>query len=379
MKYMGSKRAMLSNGLGELLIAETSNGIAGFVDIFSGSAAVSTFVATRSACKVTAVDLQTYSQALAAAVLLRTCAVDADSVWRAWSTSAAALFRSWQIEAYETLTVREVLACRARCALAGERGPITAAYGGYYFSEWQAGWFDALRSCIPAQSAEAEFLCCAALVAAASKCAASPGHTAQPLQPTRRSVQFIAKAWALNPTLEVESSLRRLAMLHARMKGEAVVADANEFAWSIEPKQVVFVDPPYSAVQYSRFYHVLETVATGSRFDPFGSGRYPPVTDRPTSKYSMKGEAEDALTELFMALADRESTCIVTYPKHECSNGLSAAHVEAIAANYFSVKRKDVASVFSTLGGTSRNAGTVPGRAARKATSEAILVLRPRH
>ncbi len=46
MKYMGSKRSMLLNGLGELL-TEESKDAKRFIDLFSGSGAVATFVAKR--------------------------------------------------------------------------------------------------------------------------------------------------------------------------------------------------------------------------------------------------------------------------------------------------------------------------------------------
>lgn len=68
MKYMGSKRAMLRNGLGEALDrAITDKGR--FVDLFAGSAAVSWHVAQRYSIPVFASDLQQFSVALALGVL----------------------------------------------------------------------------------------------------------------------------------------------------------------------------------------------------------------------------------------------------------------------------------------------------------------------
>jgi adenine-specific DNA methylase len=59
MKYMGSKRWMLSSGLGMLLdrIAPTSNR---FVDLFAGSGAVSHHVAKNTSVTVMACDLQEF-------------------------------------------------------------------------------------------------------------------------------------------------------------------------------------------------------------------------------------------------------------------------------------------------------------------------------
>ncbi len=57
MKYMGSKRAMLSNGLGDLLRSEML-GAKRFADLFAGSSAVAWFAAEHSECSVLASDLQ---------------------------------------------------------------------------------------------------------------------------------------------------------------------------------------------------------------------------------------------------------------------------------------------------------------------------------
>jgi adenine-specific DNA methylase len=71
MKYMGSKRWMLGNGLGRLLV-ERARTAHRFVDLFAGTAAVSWHVAENTELPVLAVDLQTYSAVMARAVIGRT-------------------------------------------------------------------------------------------------------------------------------------------------------------------------------------------------------------------------------------------------------------------------------------------------------------------
>ena len=58
---------MLGNGLGTI-IARELKGKSRFVDLFTGSAAVATHVATRFAVPVAAYDLQSFSVVLAGAV-----------------------------------------------------------------------------------------------------------------------------------------------------------------------------------------------------------------------------------------------------------------------------------------------------------------------
>src|SRR5437016_2542153 len=88
-KYMGSKRWMLSNGLGHLLDDRAKNA-SRFVDLFSGSAAVAWYVAERTQREVVACDLQHYSRVLADAVLQRTAPASSAGIAR-WISSAGDL------------------------------------------------------------------------------------------------------------------------------------------------------------------------------------------------------------------------------------------------------------------------------------------------
>jgi adenine-specific DNA-methyltransferase len=76
-------------------------------------------------------------------------------------------------------------------------------------------------------------------------------------------------------------------------------------------------------------------------------------------------------------LSAKSSKVIMTFPDHKCSNGLSGYLVRKIAAKHFSVRKKSVASRFSSLGGTGDNRGNEAGRAARKQARELVLTLTP--
>ena len=67
----------------------------------------------------------------------------------------------------------------------------------------------------------------------------------------------------------------------------------------------------------------------------------------------MKGEAVEALDDLLATIADRGGKAIVTFPDHECSNGLSGETIVDMSAEYFRINIKEVDSKFSTLGGKS--------------------------
>jgi len=375
MKYMGSKRAMLRNGLGKLLADEAPRA-SRFVDLFTGSGAVARHVAQSQPVPVLAADLQEYSVALAAAVICRNRALDATRIWEEWfSTAEQFVAKLAKPPAISRKSASEVAAARMWSeAQAGL--PITAAYGGHYFSPFQTIWLDALRFSLPRQK-ESRQLALASLIQAASHCAASPGHTAQPFQPTKTAKKFLFESWARSIVDQTRGNLSLLASLAAQEKGAAVRADANILAGEMTEDDLVFLDPPYSGVHYSRFYHVLESVASGSPGIVSGIGRYPPSISRPRSRYSVQTEAAAALDELLGSLGRNGAKVILTFPDHECSNGLSGEQVQIIASRYFRIRRKVISSRFSSLGGTSDGRANQAGRNARLNAQELILLLRP--
>ncbi len=376
MKYMGSKRWMLQNGLGEMLAASRLDAKR-FVDLFAGSGAVATHMARHFPVPVVAVDLQLYSSVLTGAIIQRKAVLLWEDVWTRWHASASRSVRSYRPPRAEKLTRGTVADfrnwCERRTAL-----PLTKAYGGHYFGPKQAVWLDALRNSIPGEEPE-RTVALAALIHAASKCAASPGHTAQPFQPTRSARRFILDAWGKDIVALTKSSMADISKVFAHEVGFVQTADANDAANSTRADDLVFLDPPYSGVHYSRFYHVLESIASGKPGPVSGVGRYPHRSLRPQSLYSLKGKSADAMSDLLAKIAAKGASAILTFPAHECSNGLSGRLVLELARQHFHVKEKRVESKFSTLGGTrSERDKKGKGRTARQSAWELILSLTPK-
>src|SRR5687768_6043889 len=90
MKYMGSKRAMLTNGLGKALDYEVPRAKR-FIDLFLGTGEVSSFEARRHAVPVYGVDLQAYSVVLAEAVIARQATIPWVQIWDYWINRARCL------------------------------------------------------------------------------------------------------------------------------------------------------------------------------------------------------------------------------------------------------------------------------------------------
>jgi len=378
MKYMGSKRAMLQNGLGEIL-RSAAKGHRRVVDLFCGAASVSWFAAQELGKPVLATDLQEYAVVLARAIIERDTPMETESLTESWLEEAREKrkqSRVWlaasrlDLARYNAATWSK--RAKELCAERSNDGSnIWRAYGGHYYSPTQALTFDALLECLPSERVRRS-VCLAATVIAASKCAAAPGHTAQPFKANRTAGPFLREAWLRDPLVCAKQALSVICPRHAECLGKAQVADANEMADHLSSDDLVFVDPPYSGVHYSRFYHVLETVSRGVCGPVEGMGRYPPTDERPASRYSRKTESLAAARSLLQSLGRSGCTVVMTFPQDACSNGLSGDQLLEIARQFFVVERNAVKTRFSTLG------GNCTLRQARKTSNELMLLLKPR-
>lgn len=368
MKYMGSKTALLGGELGDILLTEAAFAHR-FVDLFAGSGTVAHFMAQRTELPVLSVDLQEYARVLAAAVIERTTSLTGDATLANWAQSAEVHTSEGQDRPLTASLVRQA---RAKASATAE-GFVTKHYGGHYFSPHQSRILDHLHSTLP-QSEPAHTVALAALLQAASVCAAAPGHTAQPFQPTDSLLPYIEQAWSRSITSAVSAALEQLAPIYARSKGEAMVGDAASIVATLNNGDLVFCDPPYSAVQYSRFYHVLEGIARGGWEEVSGSGRAPARSSRKTSDFSMKSKAPRAMKDLLTTLRAQNCRVVLTFPDADASNGLSGQDIIKMAAESWTVDANYVDSVHSTLGGS--NDGS--RRGSRKKLKEAVIVLTPK-
>ena len=376
MKYMGSKSSLLKNGLGQI-IAEESKNTTRLVDLFCGAGSVSWFAAVKLGIPVLACDLQAYATILAGAVIKRTQPADYEDVGETWLSKASSKLSKLDVwldalkldKADYRIELWQIKAQKLCESYRREKSSlILGCYGGHYFSPTQALSFDAMLETLPNDKDTRE-LCLAAAIIAASCCVASPGHTAQPFKATESAGKFLREAWQRDPFHYARKALEKLCLLYSPFPGDTIIDDANKIAISLKADDLVFVDPPYSDVQYSRFYHVLETMARRSCGAVEGVGRYPPFSERPQSLYSQKSSSEKAIEDLLSKLSSNGCTVILTFPQNKRSNGLSGEHLGDMASQFFRVKSRLVNSRFSTLGGNSIN------RSARKSSVELMLIL----
>jgi adenine-specific DNA-methyltransferase len=202
-------------------------------------------------------------------------------------------------------------------------------YASAYFGIRQAMEIDSLRYAIDrAPDGHSDFYLYA-LIQACSHCAAAPGHFAQHLVPRdkantlyiarmrRRSV--LARFWAALKSISVPRCLDRAGNRVYRedatdfVRGLAVEAPADV-------DLVIYADPPYSKAQYSRYYHVLETLVLYDYPDATGKGRY--RDGRFQTDFSRVAQVDAAMDDFVGAAATTGASLYLSYPR----NGLLFKH-----------------------------------------------------
>lgn len=379
MKYMGHKGRIISaisNQMEKLM-----NDAHALGDAFCGSGIVAWALAERFDLPVLAGDLQSFAAARAASVVERNTPIQNLDFMGRWflraegiiaetiesrrvpETPRTVVMGKYEIAKGSVEKTREYLEKTLSAALRnnGHRWPITLAYAGYYFSIQQALTFDALRATLPKAKGE-RAVALSALIGAASRCSGSPGHTAQPLGIGERSLPHLLVAWNRSVFDYVREEVNLIAPRHAKVEGETCIGSWEKMFDRLAPGDVVFCDPPYSDVQYSRFYHVLETLSRGEVIEVSGSGRNPPFKQRPESEFSRLSNARSEAERLLQFASDRELRLVITFPISRQSNGLAANTFAKIAKKYFGdVDCQEVTSTFSSLGGNGSN-GRRPAR-----------------
>jgi len=325
-KYLGSKRGLLDHVVPIIHRAWSGGRV---VDAFSGMATIG--LAVSEFAPVTCVDYQEYARVVGHALVVRGPGFNRCVDRARWTLEGAKPVRN---------------------------GFFSRTYGGSYFTAVQAADIDSIRAAVHVThrlSTTAALTLCA-LYHGMSKAVAAPGHFAQPLNLAsasrertenvrQRSLAFLDSILA--ETLPPPASMRNL----------AIRSDVTSFLSRFREKvDVIFADPPYSSAQYSRFYHLLETVTLADKPPVTGRGLYRPA--RYASPFCRKSEVREAFRAMVFAAACSSKSLVLTYPSATGAlNGLgwSAEDVARVAARYFkSINLHLFPSRQSMLGGKGR-------------------------
>jgi adenine-specific DNA-methyltransferase len=231
----------------------------------------------------------------------------------------------------------------------------TAYFGGGYFGTRQAMELDAIRYALDVADLDVsrDWLLSTWLSAGAA-IINTPGHTAQFLKPTSPSVaqrilrqrrrsawgEFASRLEAVQPV--GDASWRRA----NRVTSEEALDIIGQRAF--DSVGVVYADPPYTKDQYSRYYHVYETLYLYDYPGATGEGRY--RQGRFRTGFSLASEVGSSFQLLIQRIAARGLPLVLSYP---ASGLLTRCHVEVadlLASEFRRVSVEEVEADHSTFG-----------------------------
>jgi adenine-specific DNA-methyltransferase len=360
--YLGSKLRLCDQITG--LIDELDPSRGAVCDLFAGSGTVSlALAATR---RVVASDIQEYSRTICAGLLAEgpvdlswaariTEQATADHYGHRLSHCLAPLLELEDV-AHKTASLDPEPLCHlvesgALLGDGGQSGPLAEAisevneriehahcadslratryFGGVYFSYKQSLFLDCALK-VTGEMPQAYRDCgTAAVLSTASTLVNSIGKQfAQPVKPRSSNGEVKAhliKQMVRDRTADASRIFGGWVMRYAalpRTPGHRVIrADYREVLDTLEGVSVVYADPPYTRDHYSRFYHVLETLAkrdspslsTVSLGGEITASRGGYRDDRHQSPFCIRSQAPAAFAELFAKSRRLDVPLLVSY------------------------------------------------------------------
>lgn len=247
-------------------------------------------------------------------------------------------------------------------------------FGSSYFGMSQATDIDAVRYAIDSAGGQRDDLLACWLVAC-SRIVNAPGHTAQYLRPkdeatfARLARRWSRSFWAVFH--EVASDWRRVGTARWRSRNAVATDDALSLVASDELASAgaVYADPPYTKDQYSRFYHVYETLYLYDYPSAAGAGRCRATDDRHASAFCLASKVEWAFETLFDRVARHGLPLVLSYPAEGLLHRTATDLLELIRTHFGRVTVLSYAHDHSTMGASK-------GRARQSAT-ENVYVCQP--
>lgn len=237
----------------------------------------------------------------------------------------------------------------------------TITFSGGYFSQYQSIELDSIRYAIDfllnknLLSKEQHRWLLLSLCQAASRVATTTGHFAQFLKIKENNVQTylnqrkrsIWDEWlrALSDASPVGTKAWRRKNLV--FKSDALSCLSNLHNLRKKPS-VIYADPPYTADQYSRYYHFYETLLKYDYPKAVGIGRYRP--DRYTSQFSLKSRVEQNICTLIGACAVIGSDFVLSYPNNGLLERPKQRILSELKSNFRKVEVYELEHMHSSMG-----------------------------
>ena len=194
----------------------------------------------------------------------------------------------------------------------------------------------------------------AAWLSTAGRAINAPGHTAQHLKPNNEEAyRRIRRYWARNMWETFQDEVVDMQLVGTeswRSRNQVEVADALALLSSgeLDGVAVVYADPPYTKDQYSRYYHVYETMYKYDYPGAKGFGKIRP--DRFSSVFCLKSQVEVSFSNLFASVSSLGLPLVLSYPSDRLLSKTGSS-VQRIGGQHMKLKTiESFGASHSTLG-----------------------------
>lgn len=188
-------------------------------------------------------------------------------------------------------------------------------YSGTYWSYTQCVWIDSIRAVAEEYKGKSDYyIILLSLIYAMSYTSQSTGHFAQFRDVTESNMHDIMlyrirDIWTYFEKKFLE--ILNMVDVEATNRYTITTLDYLDCLRLIERNTIVYADPPYSSVHYSRFYHAIETLIRYDYPNVKYKGRY--REDRHQSPFGKKTEVKNAFGKLFKGVKNKNSHLILSY------------------------------------------------------------------
>jgi len=219
-------------------------------------------------------------------------------------------------------------------------------YSDTYFSKEQCKYIDSIRYAISKTENEyKKALYLFALMCAMCKVQSTPGHFAQFMPKEHKRIIPLQKMDIYKTFLEMCNEYSDLYFNDKENK--AFCSDYKElFKQNIGHIDTIYLDSPYSQEQYSRFYHVLETVVKYDNPKVNFKAKY--RNDRFQSDFCYKNRVKQEFENIFEYCRKNKINLVISYSN---KGVLNSDELENLCKEYFSdVEIKTIDYAHSTQG-----------------------------
>lgn len=362
-KYMGSKKKILSFVINS--IDDVYNG-GRLCDLFGGTSILAG--ALGNLIPIHSNDIQAYSSILAKAYL-------SNYKWTDYSndllekivaeaanyvTSVNVLFPELNFSYDEKMTIKDFVRLEKvqQDLINFDFGNLShhlfiKNYSGTYWSYQQCLWIDALRKTADQyQETPIYFLILSSLMYAMSYNSQSTGHYAQYRDATSLASKTDILIYRQKEILPYFSSKFKQLQKHFKANNldhKVTTLDYADCLDQIEENSLVYADPPYAFVHYSRFYHALETLVKYDYPEVSHKGRY--REDRHQSPFCKRTEVNTAFSVLFSKIKSKNASLILSYSN---TGMVSLDDIITLAekefSNKYEIRTERIEYIHSTMG-----------------------------